>query len=76
LHWDAHAGHGDGLLGGSRDRVVMYVGTGSTKGWEGWLTRGRRSHSLGELQRPKLPAVYSGDSSSSGGFETEKTPRW
>lgn len=55
LHWDADAGHGDGLLGEARDRVVMYVGTGSTRGWQGWLTRGRRSHSLGQYDRPSTP---------------------
>ncbi|WWD20201.1 hypothetical protein CI109_104677 [Kwoniella shandongensis] len=47
IHWDQNAGHGDGLAGSSRDRVVMYVGTGSTSGWEGWLKSGRRRHSLG-----------------------------
>ncbi|ODO00734.1 hypothetical protein L198_03060 [Cryptococcus wingfieldii CBS 7118] len=47
LHWDATAGHGDGLAGVSRDRVVMYVGTGSTSGWQTWLGKGRRRHSLG-----------------------------
>ncbi|TXT09144.1 hypothetical protein VHUM_02618 [Vanrija humicola] len=55
LHWDAEAGHGDGLLGEARDRVVMYVGTGSTRGWGGWLTRGRRSHSVGRYDRPPSP---------------------
>lgn len=59
LHWDADGGHGDGLIGPSRDRVVMYVGTGSTSGWEGWLTRGRRSHSLGRLDRPATPVLGS-----------------
>ncbi|WVQ79387.1 hypothetical protein IAT38_001484 [Cryptococcus sp. DSM 104549] len=47
LHWDPLAGHGDGLAGASRDRVVMYVGTGSTRGWQSWLGSGRRRHSLG-----------------------------
>ncbi|KAL1407461.1 hypothetical protein Q8F55_006894 [Vanrija albida] len=55
LHWDPEAGHGDGLIGEARDRVVMYVGTGSTRGCEGWLTRGRRSHSVGEYGRPPSP---------------------
>lgn len=48
LHWDPKAGHGDGLGGSARDRVVMFVGTGSTRGWEGWLSKGRRIHSAGE----------------------------
>ncbi|WVO13818.1 hypothetical protein L204_101441 [Cryptococcus depauperatus] len=47
LHWDEKAGHGDGLSGDSRDRVVMFSGTGSTRGWEKWLNSGRRRHSLG-----------------------------
>nr|WVH01958.1 uracil phosphoribosyltransferase [Naematelia aurantialba] len=47
LHWDANAGHGDGLAGAARDRVVMYVGTGTTDNWPAWLSSGRRSHSLG-----------------------------
>ena len=51
LHWDAEGGHGDGLGGAARDRVVMFAGTGSTRGWEGWLTKGRRRHSLGEDDR-------------------------
>lgn len=55
LHWDANGGHGDGLLGDSRDRVVMFVGTGNTRGWEHWLTRGRRSHSLGQADFPQAP---------------------
>ncbi|KAL0250013.1 hypothetical protein I308_103316 [Cryptococcus tetragattii IND107] len=46
LHWDATAGHGDGLIGQARDRVVMFVGTGTTK-WQNWLGTGRRRHSLG-----------------------------
>ncbi|WWC65979.1 uncharacterized protein I303_108601 [Kwoniella dejecticola CBS 10117] len=48
LHWDAQAGHGDGLNGSARDRVIMFAGTGSTSGWETWLKSGRRRHSLGE----------------------------
>ena len=47
IHWDAKAVHGDGLAGESRDRVVMFAGTGSTRGWEGWLQKIRRRHSLG-----------------------------
>ena len=47
MHWDANAGHGDGLAAGVRDRVVMFVGTGSTIGWKQWLGTGRRRHSLG-----------------------------
>ncbi|WVR08179.1 hypothetical protein IAU60_005225 [Kwoniella sp. DSM 27419] len=47
IHWDADGGHGDGLNGSARDRVVMFAGTGSTRGWEGWLRSGRRKHSLG-----------------------------
>jgi hypothetical protein len=26
----------------------MYVGTGSTRGWKGWLKSGRHRHSLGQ----------------------------
>jgi len=44
IHWDANAGHGDGLSGEARDRVVKFVGTGSTQGWESWLSSGVRSH--------------------------------
>lgn len=47
LHWDAKAGHGDGLSGDSRNRVVMFAGTGSTRGWRGWIKHGRHRHSLG-----------------------------
>ncbi|WVQ96095.1 hypothetical protein IAU59_003196 [Kwoniella sp. CBS 9459] len=47
IHWDPLGGHGDGLGGSSRDRVVMFAGTGSTRGWETWLGKGRRRHSLG-----------------------------
>ncbi|OCF35143.1 hypothetical protein I316_03185 [Kwoniella heveanensis BCC8398] len=47
IHWDPLGGHGDGLAGSSRDRVVMFAGTGSTRGWEKWLGKGRRRHSLG-----------------------------
>lgn len=65
LHWDANAGHGDGLSGESRDRVVMFVGTGNTRGWQGWLSRGRRSHSLGKDDWPGVKQVRSGSSSSS-----------
>jgi len=65
LHWDARAGHGDGLMGDARDRVVMYVGTGSTKGWQKWLTRGRRSHSVGSKDRPNLTPSSSSDSDKS-----------
>ncbi|GFZ43636.1 hypothetical protein JCM24511_01356 [Saitozyma sp. JCM 24511] len=48
LHWDPEAGHGDGLAGEARDRVVMFVGTGRTRGWQEWLKAGRRRHSLGQ----------------------------
>lgn len=26
----------------------MFAGTGSVRGWEGWLSHGRRTHSAGE----------------------------
>lgn len=26
----------------------MYVGTGSTRGWQGWIKTGRHRHSMGE----------------------------
>ncbi|KAK4685996.1 hypothetical protein P7C73_g4139, partial [Tremellales sp. Uapishka_1] len=44
IHWDANGGHGDGLAGEARDRVVQFCGTGSTDGWEGWLSGGVRRH--------------------------------
>ncbi|WWC92942.1 uncharacterized protein L201_007905 [Kwoniella dendrophila CBS 6074] len=47
IHWDPLGGHGDGLNGSARDRVIMFAGTGSTNGWQNWLTKGRRRHSLG-----------------------------
>lgn len=47
LHWSENGGHGDSLKGDGRDRAVMFIGTGSTQGWQGWLKHGRRSHSLG-----------------------------
>lgn len=76
LHWDEDAGHGDGLLGESRDRVVMYVGTGSTRGWEGWLTRGRRAHSVGRYDRPPTPVVSSeSESEGLGSLSTGMTLR-
>jgi hypothetical protein len=28
IHWDANGSHGDCLSGDTRDRVVMFVGTG------------------------------------------------
>jgi hypothetical protein len=42
LHWDAKAGHGDGLEGESRDMVVRYAGTGSTRGSTKWLEHERQ----------------------------------
>ncbi|RXK38174.1 hypothetical protein M231_04548 [Tremella mesenterica] len=54
LHWDPQGGHGDGLVGEARDRVVMFTGTGSTMGWEGWLRSGRRRHSLGQDASARL----------------------
>ncbi|WWD04281.1 hypothetical protein V865_002349 [Kwoniella europaea PYCC6329] len=47
LHWDPLGGHGDGLNGEARDRVIMFAGTGSTSGWQNWLRSGRRRHSKG-----------------------------
>jgi hypothetical protein len=44
IHWDANAGHGDGLSGEARDRVVKFVGTGSTQGWKDWHSMGVKSH--------------------------------
>ena len=63
LHWDAKAGHGDGLSGAARDRVVMFAGTGSTTGWEGWLARGRRTHmrEVDEWNLDKERIRHSGD---------------
>lgn len=76
LHWDANGGHGDGLLGDSRDRVVMFVGTGNTRGWENWLTRGRRSHSLGQADFPKIrTALDSIQEASTSGSDSESTMR-
>ncbi len=76
LHWDADAGHGDGLLGEARDRVVMYVGTGSTRGWQGWLTRGRRSHSLGQYDRPSTPLGSDVSDSEGGKKKSERIEPW
>lgn len=73
VHWNPDAGHGDGLLGAARDRVVKYVGTGTTKGWEEWLTRGRRSHSLGEHDRPLTPQIVS-DSDNETSFKGPSRP--
>lgn len=53
LHWDPHGGHGDGLAGASRDRVVMFAGTGSTSGWEHWRTVGRRRHTMESTRRDR-----------------------
>ncbi|ORY34890.1 hypothetical protein BCR39DRAFT_515410 [Naematelia encephala] len=47
VHWDDNAGHGDGLAGAARDRVVMFVGTGTTNNWPAWLSSGRVGHSQG-----------------------------
>lgn len=33
IYWDPKGGHGDGLVGLARDRVIKFVGTGSTEGW-------------------------------------------
>lgn len=76
LHWDADAGHGDGLLGEARDRVVMYAGTGSTRGWQGWLTRGRRSHSLGQYDRPSTPLGSDVSDSDGGKKKSERIEPW
>ncbi|WWC73569.1 uncharacterized protein I206_107541 [Kwoniella pini CBS 10737] len=48
IHWDPLAGHGDGLGGSARDRVVMFAGTGSTENWQNWLKSGRGKHNLGK----------------------------
>lgn len=53
LHWDPHGGHGDGLAGASRDRVVMFAGTGSTSGWEQWQAVGRRRHTMESTRRDR-----------------------
>ena len=74
LHWDENAGHGDGLAGFARDRVVMFAGTGSTHGWQGWLARGRRSHSKGEDDWREMKAGRSwssGQSTAVGGEDDE-----
>ena len=79
MHWDASAGHGDGLAGASRDRVVMFTGTGSTRGWQGWLARGRRRHSSGADEwRERRQAERSWSSGQStaageGGNESDQT---
>ncbi|GMK55583.1 hypothetical protein CspeluHIS016_0206390 [Cutaneotrichosporon spelunceum] len=76
LHWDADAGHGDGLIGKARDRVVMYVGTGSTRGWQGWITRGRRSHSLGRYDRPSTPLGSDVSDTEGGKKRSERIEPW
>lgn len=41
--WDENGGHGDGLSGESKDRVVNFVGTGHVGGWEGIVGAGQRA---------------------------------
>ncbi|WRT69556.1 uncharacterized protein IL334_006543 [Kwoniella shivajii] len=48
IHWDPLGGHGDGLIGPARDRVIMFAGTGTTNNWDQWLKKGRRKHSIGQ----------------------------
>ncbi|BEJ15990.1 hypothetical protein CspHIS471_0505950 [Cutaneotrichosporon sp. HIS471] len=76
LHWDADAGHGDGLIGEARNRVVMYVGTGSTRGWQGWIARGRRSHSLGQYDRPSTPLGSDVSDTESRKKKSERSEPW
>lgn len=52
LHWDAAGGHGDGLLGEVRDRIIMYISTGSTCGWQDRPRSDRRSPSSDQYERP------------------------
>ncbi|ORX37879.1 hypothetical protein BD324DRAFT_578355 [Kockovaella imperatae] len=77
IYWASQAGHGDGLSGESRDRVVMFVGTGSTRGWQGWLTRGRRTHSLGrdDWQRLKRNLKASSTAAASGSSDDDEPLR-
>jgi hypothetical protein len=67
LHWDPNAGHGDGLMGEARDRVVMYTGTGSTRGWAGWVDSGRHKHSASAREWPGVLDPASGSGSNDEG---------
>lgn len=74
MQWDDKAGHGDGLSGESRDRVVMFAGTGSVRGWQGWLSEGRRTHSTGVdewRRRKKRERTWSSGQTTENGDEAD-----
>jgi hypothetical protein len=75
IHWDANAGHGDGLAGEARDRVVKFVGTGSTQGWENWLSSGVQRHvrDQGTWDKSKLGVVPEGNTDGRNKDESDTT---
>jgi hypothetical protein len=71
IHWDANGSHGDCLSGDTRDRVVMFVGTGLTHGWRGWVRKGRRRHALGQTDWSRAKRGSGDDSTTAVDGEPE-----
>jgi hypothetical protein len=54
--WDENGGHGDGLSGESKDRVVSFVGTGHVGGWEGIVGARPRADEKRRVRREYVEA--------------------